>query len=618
MLIAKFKVENYKSFPRSEEISLSHGVNVIVGGNDSGKTALIEALSLRIEDKPHESIKTVPYPGASREPASRVHVTFELGEEELKNLLLDNEPNFFVPLEDNFPDGNAKELFEQNWYRRSRKVACVFQSGKLDSAYLDGYSSNVLKSDRSLRFQIMRSSKYPQYDGVTGSIGDVERTIPYRLASHLRDRIYSFRAERLHVGQCKFGSNRQLSPDAANLPEVLNILQAHHRDFEHFNQLIKRVFPHIARISVRPQSSELLKIFVLSNPNANRDDLAMPLQDSGTGIGQVLAILYVASTAHFPRTIIIDEPQSFLHPGAIRRLFDVLKQYPQHQYIVTTHSPIVISSANPQKIFLVKKVDSESAIESINRQEKLGLEKILKDVGANLSDVFGADNILWVEGPTEETCFPLILAKIAEISLFGTVILGVLSTGDLEGRHSRRVFDIYKKLSQGHALLPPAIGFIFDQEGRTQKEQEDLIRQSQVENSKQTVFFTPRRMYENYLLNPQAIAFVISNIEGFSEEPIESDDVTKWIEDEERKWNKKYFGSLLPRNQENFTQQIWLEKVHGAKLLKEMFRHFSTGVEYDKKIHGLALTQWLIENSPEDLFEIAEMLTNVLGRIQPQ
>lgn len=69
--------------------------------------------------------------------------------------------------------------------------------------------------------------------------------------------------------------------------------------------------------------------------DTEREDLAVRLVDSGTGVGQTLGILTVV-VASEPSTIVIDEPQSFLHPGAIRRLFDVLRCYPQHQYVVVT------------------------------------------------------------------------------------------------------------------------------------------------------------------------------------------------------------------------------------------------------------------------------------------
>jgi hypothetical protein len=39
--------------------------------------------------------------------------------------------------------------------------------------------------------------------------------------------------------------------------------------------------------------------------------------------------------------------------------------------------------------------------------------------------------------------------------------MGVKHTGDFEGEHAERVFDIYERLTQGRGLLPPAIGYIF-------------------------------------------------------------------------------------------------------------------------------------------------------------
>ncbi len=49
-----------------------------------------------------------------------------------------------------------------------------------------------------------------------------------------------------------------------------------------------------------------------------------------------------------------------------------------------------------------------------------------------MSDVFGADNVLWVEGRTEEACFPVIWgsAPTPNERVTATVILGVRQTGD--------------------------------------------------------------------------------------------------------------------------------------------------------------------------------------------
>ena len=128
------------------------------------------------------------------------------------------------------------------------------------------------------------------------------------------------------------GPGSTLESDASNLPLVLNFLQTKNMTrFQRFNEFVHLVFPEITQITVPAISNSHARILVWSiDPASERDDLAVPLVQSGTGIGQVLAMLYVVLTSEDPRMIIIDEPQSFLHPGAIRKLFDIFKQHLQH------------------------------------------------------------------------------------------------------------------------------------------------------------------------------------------------------------------------------------------------------------------------------------------------
>jgi hypothetical protein len=187
--------------------------------------------------------------------------------------------------------------------------------------------------------------------------------------------------------------------------------------------------------------------------------LAIPLNECGSGVGQVLAILYLVLTSDHPQVIIIDEPQSFLHPGAVRKLIEVLKKYPQHQYIFATHSPAVITASDPSTFTIARATDGESVLEVIDPSNAKHLQSYLAEIGARLSDVFGADNILWVEGQTEEQCFPLLLRKVANQSLMGTAIVGIRETSALQSRDKKKVFEMYRKLSEAKTLLPPAIGF---------------------------------------------------------------------------------------------------------------------------------------------------------------
>lgn len=90
--------------------------------------------------------------------------------------------------------------------------------------------------------------------------------------------------------------------------------------------------------------------------------------------------------------------------------------------------------------------------------ESAHLKLCLRELGASLGDVFGADRVLWVEGPTEELCYPKILRSLGRRRLAATVILAVRSTGEFEGRHADAILDIYSRVSNSAVYFHPQSG----------------------------------------------------------------------------------------------------------------------------------------------------------------
>jgi predicted ATPase len=606
MHIAAFQVDNYKSFSSSREMNFRSGFNVIVGQNNVGKTALVETLSLQFGNNPHRSLETFPTRSATPDPSSRVNISFEFGEQEFVEALSEMSV-FYVPVEGGADVEDEKKRF-LDAIREENIINCTFTPNEgVSGARLLAYGAT--EHGHMREFTLDRTGKDSLQLGLNTGLHPYNQSRQF--ATHLgniaRSRIYSFRAVRFDIRPQLVASNPNLEPDASNLAQVLNNLQTSNPSrFQQFNELVRTIFPQVKQITAPPVAdTNSVHILVWNiDPVSERDDLAVPLSESGTGIGQVLAILYVVLTSEYPRPIIIDEPQSFLHPGAVRKLFDILKQYPQHQYIITTHSPTAVTAADPQTLVLVRKEEAESTIETVDVGETQQLRLFLSEIGARLSDVFGADNILWVEGRTEELCFPSILSRIANRPLLGTAIIGVVQTGDFESKYSNTVLEIYERLSQGRGLLPPALGFVFDREGRSKTEQEDLVRRS---NGK--VHFTPRRMYENHLLSPQAIASRISRLDDFRDDSVTSEEVDEWLE--RNRWNRKYFESEIDESERS--KEVWLDSVHGARVLHDVFQEFSEGRGvYDKVEDGVALTEWFIDNAAGELMDLVELLQNVL------
>lgn len=150
--------------------------------------------------------------------------------------------------------------------------------------------------------------------------------------------------------------------------------------------------------------------------------------------------------------------------------------------------------------------------------------------------------------------------------------------------------------------MPPAVAFILDEECRSEALKGELFKLSG-----DLAIFLPRRMYENYLLNPAAIAEVANSIEGFRANAVTPEEVRAVID--AKLGNAAYFCAAdkmkTPANR--------IRYVDAAKVLEELFSDLSqTRVTYQKVPHGVALTEWLIRNAPRDLDEIVALLSRVL------
>jgi predicted ATPase len=623
MRLSSFAIHNYKSFKDSPRINFSSGFNVVVGQNNVGKSALLEALSLKFLLKPHKSLLTAPSSGTRLYQNSWAEVMFTLTGEELRHILLNNFDEFTLPLpkREQYRDGQSglnlllDELFGQDEISfdlrmdtdKSPQEAKWMTAGY--PSLVNVYESEVGSENGRPYMNVHVSPGEPRFNFINKSNGRDEGDFGLGIASVIRSRVYSFHAQRLINGVSAFGANRTLAPNAANLPEVLSVLQG--RDpalFDEFNTLVRQVFRSIYRVSIINQNQNSLEIVLwMEDPRNHREDLTISLSESGTGVGQVLAILYVALTSQFSTTILIDEPNSFLHPSAARKLIEILqKNFSQHQYIVTTHSPEIIRAANAGTLTLIKWEKPQSVIEQLNAKEVRDAQKCLTEVGARLSDVFGADEILWVEGQTEEECFRLILNQLGKLPVLGLSVVAVRNTGDFESKRGYAlIWEIYERLSRSNALLPQGVAFIFDREGRTEKDMEDLKRRSDGR-----VRFLPRRMYENYLIWPEALHAVMADLETFRENPIAMEKIIEWLTDNGGKPEYIPGGHTLL----DLGDPDWLTKVDAAKLLQKLFEALSgSKEEYRKTVHSVQLTEWLIENKPSALAEILEFLQAILA-----
>jgi predicted ATPase len=601
MQIKRFRLQNYKSFRDSGWLTFSTGFTVVVGQNNVGKTALLESLRITsLAAKPHRNASIDV--GVILDPHSVVQAEVLTSGVELKNIQYASGIDIHLPIPaDSAKQAEGANIFGADFYA-AQDVTIRVRSRSGEGLSTFKYPSHGLFAPGPNKYCIAampsENRQSIQFSAPQSSESD---SIPGLVHQGWAKNVYVFRAERLSIGKTGIASNSELSPDGSNLAAVLLMLQSNNARFERFNRYVSEIFPTIRRLSVVPVENNQVEVRVWSvDPETERTDLAISLEESGTGVGQVLAILYVVMTVE-RGTIVIDEPNSFLHPGAAKKLIQTLRQYNHHQFILATHSGDLIATADPETIQLVTWTDGESRVQEVDKKQINYLREILLEVGASFSDFFGFDRAVWVEGPTEETCFPIILDKLRRQKQLGLVFLAVRNTGDFEGRGNQKklVWDIYKKLTTGMSLLPSMVSFSFDREHRSQKDIDDLDRESQGQ-----VKFLPRLCYENYLLDSEAIAAILNSTprEGLS--PASASDVDAWL--------TKNGGKFIARWSGELSDPLWLSNVNAAKLLTCLFDELSgTNLEYRKTTHSLLLTEWILEHKPHLFKELAEYIESL-------
>lgn len=602
MRIARLRVLNYKGFRDSGWLDLGPSFNVIIGQNTSGKTALLEALRpTEISNKPHRSLDMAR--GSVPDPNSTFQIDRITSGFEFKQHFLARGGTLTVPITvgdlDNIePKVDAMFTAPQLTWQLQANGGQGFSSRRYPSHGLFAARDDKLAAR-------IEASPDKQSISLLGTKANASDDLADIVSLIYQECCYVFRAERLNLGRTSPKPAPRLSPNADNLAAAIMKMAANAHRFDKFNAHVNTIFPSVRRISVVTVDGPQFDIRVWNiDPKTEREDLTVSLEETGTGVGQVLAILLVVMTLP-SGVIVIDEPNSFLHPGAAKKLMQIMKEYGHHQYIISTHSADLIATCDPDTIHYVRWDGRQSVVEQLRREAVQDFRRVLRDLGIGLSDVLGADAVVWVEGATEEACFPKMMRHKRGRLPLGVSFLAVRNVGDFESRRPRArvIWEVYKRLSGGHPLLPSALAFSFDREGRTPSETDDMMTRSGG-----LVHFLPRRTYENYLIEPDAIAAIMATELG--DESVGRCRVSDWLTEKAHAFCAKEARLSVERND-------WKFYCDAPRLLSQLFAELSdTRLEYRKPRHSVMLTDWLLDNAPARLQELVDYVDALVPSVE--
>lgn len=638
--LVQVRVENFRAFRNASFDVPVSGLLLVAGQNNSGKSALLSAL-----DTVSGNTSTVGIRYANSIEPARVWARFALEDGARARVLGDSDTQWLRTCAAKWVEWEFVE-FENAMVLRQ-----IYVAWPDDDANETPLTVAQLRLNSAGDWQLTHkgSPLFQHFDqplaspNLFGRVPElsslmrVDNNAVKAAASALsawRSGFFHFRPLRqTPYRKAVLSSVDRLDSGGVNLAEVLHHLHSNEpQAWQTICQLVQQVVPGVGALMLPSEGSE----FSIAFADQHFPRVRHNLKDLGTGVEQILMTL-VAGLTEDAQTVVLEEPETGLHPSAQRALLSLLQEWSGsgRVFALSTHSSVMLDWGS-SAVLAVAKQGVSSVVEVVKDDPA----DLLRDLGIRFSDYLSAHRILLLEGPSDEqmmnTWFPALVRNPALVIIPGE-----------GGDDARRVDLMATWLDRADALGGRRVLFVRD---RDELSADQLKR---LENSDQ-VFVLPCREIENFLLDFEAVASTLATIFGVLvtapqveaqakvlAESLKEEIVMKrvcWALGAHRHVDHRLRGKLakqkadkaqltktvverLPKRNEIENQidslwvanaedvdsrwdRDWLALVPGSDLLDLLWHHFA-GRRYNKTEHGLLIAQHM-RTPPAALSEVLD------------
>lgn len=359
-------VKNYKGITKKIDLLNLGRINILCGKNNSGKTSILEAIAI---------IKSVGFP-ITNENSSQLKKTFLAEAERYSNPHPKNSMTWF--------DQYISKLVQDNtilYFDEKQEFLNNFETELRKDQKIGRNDPKIFKPDRL-------------FDQFLENEAQKHKPIMIPPKRHLESK-YNIKMD------------QKVEPNGIGVLNRLFYLKNQDLDSSDFKtyEKIYNAFFEITghRFNIIPdQSNNITLYFKRSESNWINSDAC------GLGLSDVLIILDLSIDSD-STLILLEEPESHLHPDMQRRLLYFLHENVDKQFFMTTHSNIFLDNAIIDKVYFTSFNGSVAVNDYTSRAS------ILDDLGYSITDNLVSDLVILVEGPKD---IPIIEEYLKKMNLY--------------------------------------------------------------------------------------------------------------------------------------------------------------------------------------------------------